>query len=176
MSIMNTSTSYGSVSKFFHWLIAILVIGMLCIGYLMGYIKDDVTFGTVISVHKITGLFILVLIILRLIWTLFNPKPALPSLSPLERFAAKSVHFLFYIILIVMPVAGWIMSVASGHVPHLFSWAINLPIEKSKPTAELWESVHNTLAIVIIVFVSLHILAALYHRLVKKDDVLQRML
>lgn len=150
---------------------------MLFLGYFMDEIKDKALFAKVINIHKITGLTILILMILRSLWALSNPKPALPIDTPdWQRISERVLHFLLYAVLIAMPVAGWIMSVSSGHSPKLFSWSIGLPISQNKSTAEFWMTVHNTLAVVIIVLVSIHILAAFYHYFVKKDNILQRML
>lgn len=177
MSIRNTRIRYGSVAKTLHWLIALLVITILCIGYLMQYIKNEKVFGEVINIHKLMGLSILILMIMRAVWALINPKPELPpSSATWVAFASRSVHILFYILLIAMPIAGWIMSIASGYVPKFFSWSIMLPIPRSKYIADLFENIHNTLAIVIIVVIVLHVSAALYHYFFKKDNVLQRML
>lgn len=176
MSLQNTSLRYGSVAKFFHWTISMLVITMLFIGYFMDDIKDKEIMGQVINLHKLIGLSILVLMLLRLAWTLKNPKPLLLTATRWERIAERSVHDLFYVILIAMPLAGWIMSVAAGHVPHFFSWNISLPITQDKATAELAKTIHNTLALILIALISLHVLAALFHHWIKKDDVLRRML
>lgn len=177
MPIYNTRFSYGSVSKFLHWLIAFLVLVMLFVGYFMFDIKDKALFGKVINIHKLTGLSILVLMIIRAGWALMNPKPELPINTPAwQHLAERGLHFLFYAVLIAMPVAGWVMSVAAGHNPKLLSREISLPIAQNKAVAGLFESVHNTLAIVIIVMISIHVLAAMYHYIFKKDNVLQRML
>ena len=173
--VRNTLTSYGSIAKTFHWLIFFLVLFMLFLGYFMDDVAQEAR-GQVYNIHKLTGLSILVLMILRLLWTLTNPKPIIPDPKLWERFAAHSVHYFFYFLLIAMPIAGWIMSSAAGKSPHLFHWMIALPISQSKPTAGLFASIHNTLAIVIIVTISLHVLAALYHYYVRKDNVLQRMM
>lgn len=150
---------------------------MLFVGYFMQDIKDKHLFGQVINLHKLTGLTILVLMIIRMFWALTNPKPVLPAQTAVwERIAERSLHFMFYVVLIAMPIAGWVMSVAAGHTPNLFSWQIALPIAQNKETAEFFSTVHNTLAVVIIVFVTIHVLAALYHYFFRKDNVLQRMM
>ncbi|MHB1947948.1 MAG: cytochrome b [Gammaproteobacteria bacterium] len=177
MPFRNTKFQYGSITKFLHWLIAFLVVFMLCIGYLMQEINNKIVFAQVINIHKLTGLTILTLMIIRAFWALFNPKPVLPENTPMwQHYAERGLHLLFYIVLIMMPIAGWIMSVAAGHNPKLFSWEITLPIVKSKNMAMLFEGIHNALAIVLIIMISIHVIAALYHLLYKKDNILRRML
>lgn len=173
----NNQATYGSVAKFFHWLIFFLVFCMLFLGYFMGDVSDKPTRAMVVNIHKLIGLSILVLMLLRLFWALINPKPSLPAGTPRwQRVIERFVHFLLYAVLIAMPIVGWIGSVAGGHLPYLFTWTFGLPIEKNKTLSDLFFSIHGTVAIVIIVLVSLHVLAALYHYVVKKDDILQRMI
>jgi cytochrome b561 len=142
----NTQTSYGSVAKLFHWTIFILVAFMLFLGFFMDDIEKPLR-GAVINIHKILGLTILSLMILRLLWAL-----------------------------IAMPLSGWIGSVAAGYVPHFFGLSLGLPISQSKSLGELSFSTHKILAYTIIALVSLHVLAALYHHIIKKDNILLRMM
>lgn len=138
---------------------------------------NKVIVGAVVNMHKLLGLAILALMILRLIWALTNAKPVLPIDVPLwQRWAERIVHGLLYLLLLAMPLVGWIGSVAGGRPPHYGMLSLGLPIEKSKPLAGAAFDIHNTMAIVILVIVSMHVLAALYHRFMRKDDILNRML
>jgi cytochrome b561 len=176
MPLRNTQRSYGSISKFFHWLIAILVIFMLIYGFSLNFVPKayvPITF----NIHKLIGLTILTLIILRLLWTLTNPKPELPPNTPwYEHVAEYVVHWSFYLLLIAMPLSGWVFSVAAGRPPKLGSYAFNLPIEQNKSLSEAVFNVHAILALIIIALLILHVAAALYHHYVHKDNVLRRML
>jgi cytochrome b561 len=176
----NTPQSFGSVSKLFHWLISALVILILIAGYFMTGISDDALKATVINLHKLTGLTILALMVLRLGWTLVNPKPLPPpGTSGFMKLVEWGVHFFLYAIILAMPLAGWVGSVAAGHAPHAGSLMFNLAFITPVPNKPLAESaflVHYILAIVIIVTVSLHVLAALYHHVIRKDNVLRRMM
>lgn len=171
----NTLTSYGSIAKLLHWLIFFLVLCMICVGYFMDEIQNKAVRSVVYNAHKITGLSILALMILRVIWMLINPRPVSLNTKPWEKTLERFVHGLLYLLLITMPVSGWIMSSAAGKPPHLFHWTFSLPVEQSKALAELFVSIHNALAVVIIVVVSLHAAAAMYHHVIKKDNVLNRM-
>lgn len=176
MSLKNTTTTYGSVAKGFHWTIAILVLFMLAYGYSLNYFPQEyLSIGY--TIHKLIGLTILVLMVLRLVWALSNIKPRLPFNTPwLERFAEWAVHFSLYAALIAMPIAGWVGSVAAGRPPRLGETVFNLPIEKNQDLSDLAFTIHNTLAIIIIVLLGIHLLAALYHHFIKKDDILRRMM
>lgn len=149
---------------------------MFFLGYFMDDISDKALRGNVINVHKLIGLTILALMILRTLWALINRKPDLPAGSKTwERWTVRAVHLSLYLVLLIMPLIGWIGSVAGGWIPHLGNIQFNLPIEKNKALSDLAFDTHNTLAIIIIVLVSLHALAALYHFFIKKDNILQRM-
>ncbi|MEO8964208.1 MAG: cytochrome b [Gammaproteobacteria bacterium] len=174
--LKNSQTTYGSVAKFFHWLIFLLVLVMIFVGYFMDDVANEATREDVVNIHKVTGITILCLMALRLLWMLINPKPSLPGTAVWERIAERTVHWLLYAVLIAMPICGWVGSVAAGYIPHFFSFKFALPIPKSKAIDDLAFSIHNTLAIVIITVVSIHILAALYHHVIKKDNVLLRMM
>ncbi len=176
MSYKNTLTSYGSVSKFFHWFIAVLVLLMLCFGFFLENIPEAWK-GVAYNVHKVTGVSILFLMILRIGWALINTKPMLPPNSgAIERLAAHSVHDLLYLCLIVMPLAGWIGASAAGRPPHLGGWEWLLPVAKSKALSMTGFAVHNTIAIVLAFLITIHILAAFFHHYILKDEILRRML
>ena len=101
-------TRYDTVAMSLHWLIAVLLIFMLFFGEdLMKGEKARQRIGP--SLHVSIGSAILVLSVLRLIWRLFNPPPAYPaSMAPWERMAAKATHLLFYVLLIGIPLTGWL--------------------------------------------------------------------
>jgi cytochrome b561 len=162
--LVNTKNSYGSVAKFFHWVIAFLMLGMLLLGYFMAG-------QTVVDIHKLTGLFILSLVSCRLIWKLLNASPQLPdTVSGLEKFAAKSVQALLYVCMFGMPLSGWAMATAFGFAPHLGTIAIPMPtIAIDQAQADLFQFIHNTLAYVLIALIGLHLLGALKHQFMDKD-------
>ncbi len=174
--LRNTRATYGSVAKVFHWVIFILVVCMLIFGYWMDGITDKTLRASLMNIHKLIGLTILLIMMLRLIWALLNPKPDLPNAKPWEHRLERIGHFLLYFVLLAMPIAGWVMAVTAGFAPHIFNFRFQLPLSKNENVMNIAMGTHNTLAIVIIVLVSLHILAALYHYFFKKDNVLQRMM
>ena len=153
--------------------------GMIIAGFLMGDIGDKALKGQVYMLHKSTGISILILMLFRAAWTLNNTKPALPNGSAVwERIAELSLHGLLYVILIVMPLTGWIFSTAAGHAPHFFGlFSMPLPgIPESKALAKQASNLHEIIAWIIIVLVGTHIAAALKHHFVNKNNVLTRML
>jgi len=178
MSIRNTRSSYGSVAILFHWLIFILVAIMIPLGYFMGDIPDEAMRGQAFNFHKVLGVCILILMLMRVSWAFYSVKPGLPFQTPLwQRVSERCVHFLLYAGLIVMPLSGLIGSVAAGRPPHIYGINIELPISLNKAVASFaFKEIHEPLAIILIVLICIHILAALYHHFIKRDDILRRMM
>ena len=176
MNFTNTSNEYGPVAKFFHWLVFLFVFLQVLVGYFMEDIPGKILQGVVINAHKLLGIIILIFIILRAIWALMNPKPSLPVGTPSwEYFAEHGMHFLLYFILLAMPLFGWIGSSAAGRYPRFGSYTLSLPVPQSKEIVEIAFFMHNNLAILLIILVSLHVCAALYHHFIRKNNILRRM-
>jgi len=175
MSLRNSAYEYGHLAKIFHWLIFILLAFMIVYGYFLDDIPKPYQ-PAAYNIHKLTGLLILVLMLLRGSWALINIKPTLPANHRWENLTERTVHGLLYIVVIAMPLAGWIGSTAAGHPPRLGSFNMLLPIVQNKAVANVAFTLHGYLAIAIIVLVSIHVLAALFHHCVRKDNVLRRMI
>ncbi|MCX8514613.1 MAG: cytochrome b [Burkholderiales bacterium] len=169
--LSNTENSYGSLTKFFHWTIAFLIIFMLFCGYLMTGLKW-------LNYHKLIGLTIFSLAVLRVIWTLINKQPKLPQSMPLyEKILAHTVQFLLYVFMLGMPLSGWAMASAFGQAPHVFGVQFSMPFIAINPQLGIiFEQIHNTAAIALITVLGLHLVGALRHHFLIKDDVLKKML
>lgn len=179
MPIHNTETHYGSVSKWFHWIVALLIIGMLALGTSFDFISDKPTRLVLIQFHKTIGVTILFLMILRYLWRFMNPRPALPHTIPCwQRFASHVSHHLLYLTTFAMTLSGWIMSTAAGYSVN-FWWIANITfpgIPKSEYLDELMGDIHLILAWVVFGLLIIHVLAAIKHHVIHKDDTLRRMM
>jgi cytochrome b561 len=176
MTLRNTAVSYGSITKFFHWLVFVLLLIMFIVGYLLDDVPKPYQ-GMVYNLHKLTGLTILFLMILRALWALSNPKPLLPmDTTWWEKAAERSVHILLYIFVMAMPMAGWIGSVAADRAPHIGNFKLTLPIAPDKALSEAAFNLHGLFALIILGLVAIHVSAALYHHFIRKDNVLLRMM
>jgi cytochrome b561 len=176
--LKNTRNQYGNVSKFLHWGIFLLVSLMLLCGFFMEDLPESIQ-PTVYMCHKSTGILILGLMVLRLIWRSMNISPVLPTAMPsIQKFAAYAVHGLLYIILIAMPLDGWIMSTASGKIPAFYG-LITIPfpgIELNKALAHNLNDLHSIFAYILLFLIVVHVAAALKHHIIDKDDILKRMM
>ena len=178
MCFKNTINAYGVVAKTFHWLMALLIISMLALGFYMNSLSMGPDKFKLIRIHKSIGIIILVLVALRLVWKSVNLAPLLPvSLRRFETFLAHAGHAFLYVLMFATPLSGWIMSSAMGFPVSVFAWFTlpNLVSPDGVLKRELME-VHTVLAWIIIVTVSLHVLAALLHHFYYRNNVLVRML
>ncbi|ARG97656.1 cytochrome b [Legionella micdadei] len=175
---MDGQISYPDGFKYLHWLIAVIVIGMLSVSYFLEDLPERYV-GFAFMLHKSFGITVLFLMVIRVVWIWRNGKPPLPDSMPIwEKILSNSVHYALYFFVILMPLCGWIMSVAANKPPYFFNlFHLTLPgIEPNKELAHLMKETHNTIAWIIIALLSLHIAGALKHFFIDKDNVLQRML
>jgi cytochrome b561 len=178
MPNQNFPTRYSAVAQGFHWIIA----GLIVTQYTLGWIADDLPLGlhklAVLARHKSFGMTVLMLAVLRLLWRFKNRPPELPAgMSKVERLLAKGTHVIFYVLLFVMPLTGWLMSSAKNYSVSwfgLFTWP-DL-IGKNEQAFDLLRTTHRSLSWLLFAVAILHILAALKHHFWNKDDVLTRML
>ena len=170
-------TRYSLRSQLMHALVAFMVIGLMLVGVFLEDFPSSIQ-GNMYMLHKSFGLVVLVLMFLRISFILFDGRPRLPENTPLyERVLSKSVQYALYVLLIAMPLSGWIMSVAGGYIPVLFDiWTLDLPfVPKSQVIAEQYEALHYYFAWGILALLILHVLGNIKHYFYNKDKVVQTM-
>jgi cytochrome b561 len=176
--LRNDANSWSAPAKLFHWLMALLIFAQIALGLSAASWHLSPTKLNLFVWHKSTGMVILALLALRLAWRLSHRAPDLPWEMPLwERAAANLSHFLLYVLMIALPVTGWVVSSASN-VPFRIFWTIPLPaiVAPDKAVADLFAAIHGWLVTLLAMVLVAHIGAALRHHYVKKDSVLARML
>jgi cytochrome b561 len=174
----NTGDSWGAPAKFFHWVMAALILAQIALGWTAASWRLSPTKLNLFFWHKSIGMLILALALLRLLWRLANRAPALPAGTPAwERGAAHASHALLYLAIIVMPVTGWIVN-SAANIPFRIFYAIPLPaiVAPDKALADLAALAHLTLFFLLAALLAVHVGAALRHHFVKRNDVLARML
>ena len=175
MSLKNTTNYYGFISRLLHGIVMITVIAMLVYGTIMVNIKAS---HWVVNLHKLTGIGILILGILFLCWSLINTKPCYPKkMCCMEKCLASFIRYFLYILLLAMPLSGWIMATAHHKLPVLFEIPLPFPFMPTNAAVlELMPAAHLYLAWALFAVLILHICGALKHHFVDKDNVLKRML
>lgn len=179
-------TRYGTVAMTLHWLIALAIIGMLIVGKYMHELEDaDPAKFELYQLHKSTGITILALSVLRLLWRLVNKVPPLPATMPAwQRFGAHASHFLLYFLMVAIPLSGWAMVSASPlGIPTIWFGLFQVPhlpglqgFEDQHDAEEAFEEIHEWLGNVMILLAVVHVVAALKHHFWDRDNVLTRML
>jgi cytochrome b561 len=170
---MNT---YTRTAKALHWLIALLIFAVFPLGLYMHDLKLSPAKLQLYSYHKWAGVIIFLLVIVRLLWRITHRPPAL-SLPRLQQIASGAVHHLLYVLMLAIPLTGWLMSSAKGYQTVLFG-ILPLPdlLAKDKELGHTLENVHQSLNYILLLLVAVHMAAALKHHFIDRDDVLTRML
>jgi cytochrome b561 len=188
---------YSPVAMAFHWAIAVLVLSNFVLGWLMageaiGFHFEELHGPiklTVTQWHKSIGITVLVLSVLRLVWRLITPQPKFAAhLAPWERALAHAVHWLFYVFMIGMPIAGWAMVSASPRIKvfpisfwGLFNWPAfpgfsGMTPAQLKAAHHLWDQIHTDwMPWMGYALIALHVAGALKHQFMDKDNELARM-
>ena len=169
---------YTATAIAIHWLVAALIVGAFVIGLIAVELAVSPQKLKLYSWHKWIGVSIALLALVRISWRLWHPAPALPpGMARWEQHVATGTHALLYLLLLAIPVTGWLMSSASGF-PVVYFGVLPLPdlVAKDKALADTLKLVHYALNKTLLVLVVLHIAAALKHHVLDRDDVLTRML
>ncbi|HEY7773066.1 MAG TPA: cytochrome b [Marinagarivorans sp.] len=173
----------GKLTINLHWIVAGAMIGLACAGVLMKYWEV----WSLYPIHKSLGILAFVVIITRILWRLKSgwPTPARPY-ARREQIAAKVTHWVLLITTLLMPLSGMLASGASGHGFGLFGLTLvptnhslatpNEVIPYSEQWANIGYAIHTYAGIVLAAALSLHILGALKHHLLDRDQTLLRML
>lgn len=176
--LMNTHDQYGLIHRLLHWTVAALVVGMLLGGLLLWVLPSGGFKNLVGFLHKSTGVLILLLMLLRLAWRMANPRPRdLNPATPGLNVVAHLLHVCLYVLLLLQPLAGILMSQAYGY-PVVFFGLFELPpmIWHSPTLGSFFLEVHRATAIWITIAVVVHVAAALKHHFVDRDRTLMRMI
>ena len=169
---------YTKTAKALHWLMAILFFGLLALGFYMPDLPLSPEKLKLYSWHKWAGVTAFLLVWLRLFWRVTHRPPALPvSMPKIMQLAAHAGHLLLYVLMIAIPLSGWLMSSAKGFQTVWFG-VLPIPdlLEKNKELGDLLKNVHASLNLLFVAVIAGHIGAALKHHFIDKDDILKRML
>ncbi len=171
------TTTYHPIAKSLHWLMAVLILGLLALGIYMSDLPLSPQKLEFYSWHKWAGVTVFVLVWLRLAWRVTHRPPALPeTLAAPMRLAAHAGHALLYLLMVAIPLSGWLMSSAKGFQT---VWFGVLPIPdllgRDKALGDLLQQAHQALNLLLMLTLAGHLGAALWHHFVLKDDTLRRM-
>lgn len=174
---------YTAVAIALHWIIAFAIIGQIAVGWLMGEMPPGADYFQVVQLHKSFGITILLLSVARIVWRLMNPPPAEPPMPKWQAMLATATHILLYVLIIAMPLTGWIMASASSDAPTRYFDLVDIRLPgipaldagTREGLEEGFEQIHSSLAWVMIGLLVLHVGGALKHQFIDKDGLLARM-
>lgn len=177
MRLRNGPDRFGMITRLLHWVVAALVLTALPLGAYIARAEISLANLGLFAVHKSIGITILSLMLLRVLWHRVSPPPApLPAERPWQGSVARWVHRAFYILLVAVPLSGWMASSATGIDTVIWGrWTM----PRIAPVSEAWEdagfAVHGVLTKLLAGAVLLH-LAGVVHRTRNGDGTLGRML
>lgn len=180
---MNGHPRYPLILRLLHWLIAIAVIGVLALGLTLGVLGFEGardTFGEpatnmIFKYHKSFGIVVLGLMVLRLLVRLFMHKPPYDTPMPrVNRIMSNAVHGLLYLLLLIQPVLGWAATAAGDFPIEFFNTELPKLIAKDEALSATLYNVHFGVGLVLLVLITVHVTAAIFHWLSVGDTVMKR--
>lgn len=179
---------YTAVAIALHWAIALMIVGLIGVGWAMENLLGDTPadraqYQAIVQLHKSFGITVLLLSVARIAWRIMNPPPKEPPMPGWQAMASRAVHALFYILIIAMPLSGWIMASASGAFETRYFGTVDmrLPVIPALDAGtregleNTFGSAHSLMAWVIVGLLVLHVAGALKHQLVDRDGLMARM-
>ena len=169
---------YSRTAKGLHWLIALLMLGLLGLGFYMHDLPLSPQKLQLYAWHKWAGVTVFLLVIVRLAWCVTHQPPPLPAGMPRwQQWAAHTTHVLLYLLMLAIPLSGWLMSSAKGFQTVWFG-VLPLPdlLAKDKVLGDLLATLHMSLNLLLVALLVAHVGASLKHHFINKDDVFLRML
>jgi cytochrome b561 len=168
---------YGAVAMLFHWLLAVMIVLALLLGWYMADLPFSLARVKLFNWHKWLGMTIMLVAALRLLWRLSRPAPALPgTMASWELLLAHVSHASMYILFFAVPLIGWARSSAAGF-PIVYFGLVRLPdfVDKDKALAASLTQAHAIAAYTLAALIVLHVAAAIKHAIIDRDGVISRM-
>jgi len=172
MSLKSSSTRYGSVAILLHWSAALGVVLAWLAGFTVADLLPQGTGAPLLVAHIVLGLLVFALTLLRIVWWVaLDRRPAEVAGQPgWQAWLARAVHICLYVLLLMMASSGIVTLVLSGAVPTLLAGGPVPDFSQLIPRVA-----HGVMAKLLLVLLVLHVGAALYHQLVRRDHLLARM-
>lgn len=168
---------YDAVARVLHWVMAAAILALWVVGHMIDALPKGPVRSEVIGLHKAIGVILLVMAVARLAWRLVRPQPALPATLPaMERLMASAGHVGLYLLMVLIPLDGILLSQSAGRDVSAFGLALPVLVGKDDALKEVLKGGHVALGWVLALVLAGHVAAALRHRFILRDDIMARML
>lgn len=178
-----TAERYDRIQIILHWLIGLIILGMIALGLFMIELPkqselppgEESVRAFYFLLHKSMGISVAILIVLRVLWRITHKAPSLPdTIAKWQQKAAGAVHGLFYVLMVAVPLTGFMQSSYSKYSTKF--WGIKLPrlAEADQEMREFYSQIHECLVFVLIALIVIHLIAVVKHKLAK-NGVSERM-
>ena len=173
---MKQVTHFHPALRWLHWLMAAAIVAMLFIGVAMVSTVSSLH-ALLVSIHKPLGLMILLLVVVRLWLRFYTAVPPLPGSIPVwQRRLAHLSHWMLYAMMLLQPLVGWAMQSAAGYPVTVDGGFVLPPLAPvNNDWYALLRPLHSAVALLLFITVMLHLAAALFHALVRRDGVFESM-
>ena len=172
---------YHPLMKIIHWTMAVIIIGLLGLGFYMTELlgKDSSNRMFIYDLHKSFGVLVLFLIVIRIVVRIQRSAPPLPdSINLLTQVLSHLVHMTLYVLMILMPLSGYLMSNYFGYPVHLFGLKLPMLVSENPDLGKFCAAAHEFLGFTLLAVLGLHIFGVVKHRFFDKaaNNILKRML
>ncbi|GJD51139.1 Cytochrome b561 [Methylobacterium crusticola] len=169
---------YTATAQALHWLTSLLVLAVLPLAWVAVALPRDSAYkGTVFNLHKSVGLTILAIVAIRILWRALHPAPPSVYVPRALTVLGRINHWLLYLVFLLMPLSGWLLSAAAGStIQYFYLFPIPPLLEKDPALAGIADQVHLAGQFAVYALVALHVLATAWHLVVRRDGLIARML
>lgn len=169
---------YSVATRLLHWLVALVILGLIGLGWWMVDLSYyDAWYNRSLELHKSIGLVGLLLAVLFVLWALLRRGPPLPDMPRWQRIAAHATHGLLFVLMLALPVTGYLISTSAGAGVSVFGvFEVPALVDGGESLRDLAVALHYYMAYGALALVVLHAGAALKHQFIARDGLLRRML
>jgi len=178
MLLRNSPERFGLLTKLLHWAIALLILFLIWLGwYMVDLTYYDKWYNASLHWHRALGLLVLALALCKIGWQFYSPVPHVTTLKPWESIGSRGMHLLLLVMMVLIPVTGYLISTSAGKSIPLFA-GLELPalVHVDTELRDLAIEVHFWLAYATAFLAAGHAGAALKHQFLNRDGTLARML
>jgi cytochrome b561 len=175
--MITSPARYSTIAIALHWLIAVLLVMVMVLGLALDDLEDEVELAQLLGLHRSIGMTIFGLTVLRVVWRMVHRPPPMVDDLRWRQMAARFVHLGFYLLMLGMPISGYLATILRGREVVIWN-LVTLPsiLGPDKPLARLFTFAHDSSQFLVYGLLAAHVGAALYHQFIVRDGMIWRMI